>query len=192
MAYELDDTWEVVSREVSLISKQLVELLLKAEEKYQDITAAYVSSGNTDIAYARRLYQQPRTEKTRLKVDATAKTITHVDATGVKLTGSSLFASHQVGKDQNITNFTNAGNNIANTLLTAKIDNETIEIGEASTLVNETGTGDERVQQQADTNQVDAVGELMATIEDLHEMYGALTNQATVTADRLAQLRKLI
>lgn len=189
MAYQGDDTFENISRQLAGSARSVVQALILGEELYQDIQDGFVASGNTNTAYARVLYQLPDTGKVRLAVDATAKTITAVDSSGTKLNGANTFAAFQVGQDVKTTLFANAGNNITSTIITGKPDSETITIGEAATLVNETGSGDERVQQQPNSIQIDAVAALMNTVAAIHELYGALTNVATTTSDRIALLR---
>ena len=70
-------------------------------------------------------------------------------------------------------------------MLTAKPDLETLQFDDATTFLDETGSGDERISQQADSNQVDAIEALMDGALALKEMSDEL-------ALKVARLHKIV
>lgn len=189
MSYLTDDTWEALSRKVANTSARLVAELASLEELYQDTLAAFVAAGGNNKSLARVLYQLPRTPEMRLKVDSVTQTIFATDAAGNKLTGTGIFNYFEVGQGIKSLGFANGANNNAVMTLTAKPDVDTLKFGDQAGLVTETGSDDEQLQQQATVAQIDAIDAMMTTLLAGHELYGAMTNVVTATADRLALFR---
>ena len=94
--------------------------------------------GGTVLAWSRTLYGTVDTGNVTLTVDSAAKTVKCV-------AGANLFANARPGRDVQLTNFTNAGNN-QTTEITAVPDADTVTIGDATGLVNETD-GNARAQE---------------------------------------------
>ena len=128
----------------------------------------------TDLAWGRVLFGLGDTGQATLTVDATAKTISC-------LAGAALFANYTVGRDVQLTNFTNGGNN-QTTEITAVAD-DSITIGNATGLVNETDNN-ARAQESPKPDESDQVTAVNAVKDRLTELKDALDNTAVTTADR--------
>lgn len=128
-----------------------------------------------DIVWGRILYGLADTEISTLTVDATAKTVSC-------LSGAGLFANFRIGRDVQLASFTNAGN-LQTTEITSKPDDDTIGIGNASGLVNETDTTS-RVMESPTLAEKDVVADINTMITTLKELGDALDNAAVTTADR--------
>lgn len=181
MPANTDLTFTDEVRKLEAPCKILLRELAAADAVYLDITDD--QDGITDLAWGRILFETTDTQNTTLIMDAVAKTVSC-------RTGANLFANIRVGRNVQITSFLTAGNN-QTTEITAKISNDTIEIGNATGLVSETDTT-ARAQENPEQFELDKINELQATALALHELYGALTNEITTTADRAALLRDFI
>lgn len=135
--------------------------------------------GATVLAWSRILYNVLDTGNVTLTVDSAAKTISGP-------TGSGYFANARVGRDVQLTNFTNAGNN-QTTEITAVPNNDTITIGNATGLVNETDTN-ARAQENTTVEEQAIVTTVTTVRSRFSEMQDALDNTAVTTADRRADL----
>jgi hypothetical protein len=178
MTYKTRYTFEEVERILQIPCRTLLREMGSGEEVYQDLLNA--QNSQTVLAWSRDLYGLPDTGNVTLSVNATTKVISC-------RTGANYFAGFQIGRDVQITNFTNAGNN-QTTEITAQ-SNDSITVGDATGLVDETDDPNARVQQNPTQEQQDSVTAVVNTALSLHELYGALTNVATTTADRAAKLR---
>ena len=171
--------WEDASRKMEYTCKILLRELPAAEEVYQDLLAAQDTA--TDLAWGRILFQTVDTKTTTLVVDATAKTVSC-------RAGANLFANVQVGRNVQLTGFTNAGNN-QTTEITSKVSNDAIGIADATGLVDETDTA-ARAQENPEQYQLDKIDALQATALAVHELWDALDNASTIAVkDRAALLR---
>ena len=160
MAYNDDLTWDQASRNLEVSSRTLIRELKSGEETYQDLLRA---QGNaTDLAWGRILFETGDTGVGTLTMSASSSTISC-------LSGAGSFSGHRVGRDVQISNFSNAGNN-QTTEITAKLDNDRIVIGNASGLVSETDNA-ARVQENPTQNELDQIDELQATALALNRMH---------------------
>lgn len=178
MTYKTRLTIADVERALQIPARTLLREITAAEEVYQDLLNAQDSQ--TVLAWTRDLFAKPDTGNVTLSVNATTKVISC-------RTGANYFAGFEVGRDVQITNFTNAGNN-QTTEITAQT-NDSITIGDATGLVDETDDPNARCQQNPTQDEQDIVTAAVNAAAALHELYGAMTNVATTTADRAAKLR---
>lgn len=181
MAYKEDLRISVVAAGL----KERIEAILNAIDegaKYADeLTDA--QNGATVLAWSRILYGLADTSNATLTVDATAKTISC-------LAGANLFSGFTVGRDVQITNFTNAGNN--QTVEVKTVTADVITLVDSSTgWVNETDTN-ARVQENPSQGEQDVVTAVTNTRSDLSELQDALDNVAVTTADRRSVLQDWI
>jgi len=134
--------------------------------------------GGTVLAFSRTLYNVADTGQATLTVNAAGTTVSC-------LTGANLFANYRVGRDVQLTNFTNAGNN-QTTEITA-VSADSITIGGAVGLVNET---DNNARAQENTNaEEQAIVTAITTVRDrFTQMQDGLDNIAVATADRRTDL----
>lgn len=178
MTYKTRYTFEEVERILQAPCRTLLREMGTGEEVYQDLLNAQDSQ--TVLAWSRDLYNLPDTGNVSLSVVASTKTISCA-------TGANFFQSFAIGRDVQVTNFTNAGNNVTSEV-TART-NDSITLGNETGMVDETNDPNARVQQNPTQEQQDTVTAVVNTALSLHELYGALTNVATTTADRAAKLR---
>lgn len=130
--------------------------------------------GDTTTVWGRTLYNTANTGKVTLTVDATAKTVSC-------LSGAGLFAGFRVGRDVNLNQFSEAGNN-QTTEITAVAD-DTITIGNATGLVDETDTT-ANARENPTNDEKDIVDSVVTVMAVLGELKDALDNTAVTTADR--------
>lgn len=184
MAYIDKTTFDNMQVKNKQIAIQLLTAILAAEDHYKFLLDN--QDGETDLQWGRILFQLGDTGQTKLSMDAVANRIS------AEYPGEAPFASFVPGRKCQINAFPSAGNNIT-TMVTAKIDNDTIEIGEAVGLVTETGNGDERVRQNPLGAETDRVTANIAFRDVLHEIFqGANGDAALLQVDRLATLRDWI
>lgn len=178
MTYKTRYTFADVERILQSPCRTIIRELGSGEEAYQDLLNA--QNSQTVLAWSRDLYDLPDTENVTLSVVASTKTISC-------RTGANYFAGFQIGRDVQVTNFTNAGNNVTSEV-TAQT-NDSITLGNETGMVDETDDVNARVQQNPTQAQQDTVTGVVNSALALHELYGAMTNVATTTADRAAKLR---
>lgn len=153
----------VVSQGMKEHSLNLIDLTQDAYEYAIRLTNA--KNGATDLAWGRILYGLADTGNATLTVDATLKRISCI-------AGAGLFANYTPGRDAQLTNFTNAGNN-QTTEITAYINADTVEIASATGLVDETDTN-ARVQENPTQPELDYVNKVNQFITDATTMNTAL------------------
>jgi len=153
-----------------------------------DAAAAYADNltdaqnGSTVLAWSRILYNVSDTGQATLTVDSAAKTISC-------LTGANLFSNFRVGRDVQLTNFTNAGNN--QTTEITVVSNDSITIGSATGLVNETDTN-ARAQENTSSTEQDKVTSVTTVRDRFSQGKDFLDNAVVATADRRADLQDWI
>lgn len=135
--------------------------------------------GGTTLAWSRTLYGVADTGNVTLTVDAAAKTISC-------LAGAGLFANYRVGRDVQLTNFTNAGNN-QTTEITSTPTVDTIGISSATGLVNETDNN-ARAQENTTAEEQAVVTSIISVRDRFSEVKDAIDNTAVTTANRRADL----
>jgi len=170
-------SFDEVSRIAQAPCRTILRELQAAEEAYQRLLDA--QAGQSVILWSRDLYQLPDTDFVTLSV---------VASTGVVScrTGANLFSNFQIGQDVQLSGFTNGGNNKTTEILDQTSDSITVV---NTSMVDETEDPNARAQQTATTPQTDSVTALVNAMLALHELYGAMTNETTATADRAALLR---
>lgn len=176
MVFKTRLTIEDVERSLQVSCRTLLREIQAAEEVYQDLLNA--QDGQTVLAWTRELYDKPDTGNVTLSIN---------DVTGVISckSGANFFAGFQVGRDAQITNFTNAGNNQTTEILAQTADSITID---NTGLVSETDDPNARVQQNPTTEEQDVVTAAVAASDALHDLYLALTTSVTAL-DRAALFR---
>ena len=180
MSFNENITLQELERTIQQKARALVNSILDAEELFKDLSQAGIYSQNV---FARTLYSLPDTGKRVLSVDATNKQITC-------LAGANFFASFLVGRQINISGFVNAGNNsVDSDLITAKT-NDSITLGNSTTLVNETDVDGARIKTNSFQDEKDIVNAAQATLTAMNEIFNFANNGASpVQGDRLALLR---
>lgn len=135
--------------------------------------------GQTVLAWSRDLYGLADTGNATLTVDQATKTISCP-------TGANLFSGFRVGRDVQISNFTNAGNNQTVEIKTVTADSITL-VDSSTGWVSETDTN-ARVQENPTQPEQDKVTAVTNARSDLSEGGDFLDNVAVVTADRRSVL----
>ena len=131
------------------------------------------------LEFSRRLYGLADTGESTLTVDATLKKISC-------LAGANLFSGFRVGRNVQLTNFTNAGNNQTEEVKEVSAD-YIIFVDTSTGWVNETDT-DARAQEDPTQPEQDVVSAVAATRQDMAELQDALDNAAVATSNRRAVL----
>lgn len=164
----------------SMLKEHINDVLLAIDsgaKLAQSLTDA--QNGTTTLAWSRVLYGTADTDNSTLTVNATAKTVSC-------LAGAGLFSAFRVGRNVQLTNFTNAGNN--QTVEIKAVTADTITLVDTSTgWVNETDTN-ARAQENTTIAEQDVVTAIIATRDDLTELKNALDNVAVATSDRRSVL----
>ena len=181
MAYKEDLTIANVQARLKTVCLDLLNAVDQGYDESLKLTDA--QNGATTLAWSRTLYQVGDTGVVTLSVDSAAKTISC-------LTGAGLFANFRVGRDVQLTNFTNAGNN-QTTEITAKPDDDTITIGSATGLVNETDTS-ARAQENTTAEEQAIVTAVIAVRDRFGEFKDCMDNVAVATANRRDDLQDWI
>lgn len=181
MSYKADLSISVVESRLKIHSNALLEAIDAAYSEYLKLTDA--QDGVSNLLWARLLFDLADTDFATLTVDATAKTISC-------LAGANLFANFRVGRDVQLSGFTQGGNNQTEEVKTVTDDMITL-VDTASGLVNETDTN-ARVQEASTTVENDRVTAVVATKDRFKELKDAIDNVAVSTADRRDELSDFI
>ena len=162
--------------------KQHTNAILKAIDEAADYAVRLTDAqdGQSAKNWGRSLYNQPDTKKTTLTITASTKVVSCP-------AGAGLFSGFQVSREVQITQFTNGGNNQTTLITAVAADGDSITIGNATGLVDETDT-DARVRQNPLAEEEDVVDAIIATRARFTELKDALDNTAVTTADRRADL----
>lgn len=179
--HSLELLWADVSEITTINAAAIIRALVLGEEAYQDLLEA--KGAATAAVWARQLFGLKKIGPTKLNIDATGKTIT--DAYG-----NGSFSGISAGATMALSAFTNAGNNAA-FLVTSVTDSNTLVFGDSTTLVTETGGGDEVAEEEAAQAQTDKVTDLINAQKAIHELYQAMTNVAVTQKDRASDLRRM-
>jgi len=177
MAYKEDLSIAVVAGRLKIHSNALLDAIDVGYSEYLKLTDA--QGGVSDALWARVLFALADTNFATLTVVASAKTISC-------LTGANLFANFRVGRDIQLSGFTNGGNNQTEEIKTVTDDMITLVDG-ATGLVDETDTN-ARGQESASTDETAIVTAAVAAKDRFKELKDALDNVAVSTADRRADL----
>ena len=177
MANKEDLRIAVVKDGLKIRSLAILDALNDAADYAVRLTDA--QDGGTVLAWSRTLYGVGDTGSVTLIVDSAAKTVKCQ-------TGAGLFANFRVGRDVQLTSFVNAGNN-QTTEITARPDDDTITIGSATGLVNETDTS-ARAQENTTAEEQAIVTAIVAVRDRFSEGEDFLDNVAVSTANRRADL----
>ncbi len=176
MTYSQDVTIATAMNTIGLFAGEMVQVILKAEEGYNNLLEAK-GTDSADV-WARRLHALPDAGPSKLSVDATAKTISC-------LIGAGLFSEFTVGQMVETSGFTDAANNAAGWLVTDVPDHDSIVFGDSTTLVDETGTGDELVEVEATAEQTERTQAMIDAGVALHDMWEIANNVAVAQEDRM-------
>ena len=160
MPYNEEFRWEDAVRKMEIASRTLLREIQAGEEVYQDILRA--QGGVTDVTWGRTLFNTAETGEITLSVNATTKVISGPS-------GGNYFASFRIGRDTKLSGFTNGGNN-QTTEVTART-NDSITIGDATGLVDETDTSNAECQENPSTEELEFIDGLQASIVGLHDLY---------------------
>lgn len=174
-------TWDDVSGKLVTPLRILLREIFAAKAVYDDLIND--QGGLTDLAFGRILFETTDTKSTTLIIDATAKTISC-------RTGANLFANIRVGRNLQMTSFTNGGNN-QTTEITSKISNDSIGINIATGLVDETDTA-ARAQENPEQYELDKIAKLHATKTILLQIYDDFVGGTPTTSDKAALARDFI
>lgn len=136
-------------------------------------------NGATVLAWARTLFGLADTGNVTLTVTASTKTISCQ-------TGANYFSGFRVGRDVQLTNFTNAGNNQTVEIKSVAADRITL-VDSSTGWVDETDTN-ARVQENPTQPEQDEVTGVTNVRADMSEMQDALDNVAVATANRRAEM----
>lgn len=171
---------------VEAVLKEHCEAVLTAVDnaysQYLRLTDA--QDGGTVLAWSRTLYGLADTGNSTLSVDAATKTISCA-------TGANLFSGFRVGRDVQITNFTNAGNNQTVEVKTVTADSITL-VDSSTGWANETDDTNARVQENPTQPEQDKVTAVTNTSIRFSNLKDALDNVAVATADRRAIMQDWI
>ena len=179
MSYKTDLSIAVVEGILKTNCNALITDIDAAYDAFIKITDA--KNGQTELAWARDLFNTADTLNATLTVDAATKTISC-------LAGAGLFANFRVARDVQITNFTNGGNNQTVEVKEVATDGDSITLVDSSSgWVNETDTN-ARVRENPNSEESDRVTAILAVIARFSEFKDALDNAAVSTADRRADL----
>ncbi len=180
MAYKLLATIDDVLLIMEQQGKTVLRVLNEAEQAYQGLLSA--QDGGTNLAWSRRLFQLSDTGNVTLTVVASDKTIEGQP-------GHSVFQSFTPGRDIQITNFTNAGNN--QTLeISSVVNPDKLYLAGWSAPVDETDTN-ARGQENGTQPELDIVQDIVDGMDALHELYLARVQDVT-SADRAGDLEAFI
>ena len=166
---------------VQALLKEKINNVIAAIDDGADLAKRLTDAqdGSTVLAWSRVLFGTADTGNNTLTVNATAKTVSC-------LAGAGLFSAFRVGRNVQLTNFTNAGNNQTVEIKTVTAD--TITLVDTSTgWVNETDTN-ARGQENTTLTEQDVVTAITNARTSLSELKNALDNVAVATADRRAIL----
>lgn len=136
-------------------------------------------NGATVLAWSRILYGLADTANATLTVDVATKTVSC-------LAGANLFSGFRVGRDVQLTNFTNAGNNQTVEIKTVTADSITL-VDTSTGWVNETDTN-ARGQENPTADEQAKVTAITNARTYLSDGADFLDNAAVATADRRATL----
>lgn len=181
MAYKEDLTIANVQSRLKTVCLDLLNAVDQGYDEFLKLTDA--QNGATTLAWSRILYQVGDTGSVTLTVDSAAKTVSCI-------TGAGLFANFRIGRDVQLTSFVNAGNN-QTTEITARPDDDTITIGNATGLVNETDST-ARAQENTTSEEQAIVTAVIAVRDRFDEFKDCMDNQPVTTADRRDDLQDWI
>ena len=162
----------------SLLRQKILNILSALDEGAEladQLTDA--QDGATVLAWSRILYALADTGNATLTVDSATKTISC-------LPGANLFSNFRVGRDVQLSNFTNAGNNQTVEIKTVTDDSITL-VDSSSGWVTETDTN-ARGQENPTSPEQDKVTAITEARSDLSEGKDFLDNVAVSTSDRRA------
>lgn len=177
MPHNDEITWADAVKKIEAPCRILLRELPAAEEVRLDLIAAQDSA--TDLAWGRILFETGDTRTSTLTVTASTKVINC-------LTGANLFSGFRVGRNVQLSAFTNAGNN-QTTEITA-VDSDSITVGDATGLVDETDTA-ARAQENPDSIELDKIDDLQATMVGIEDLNKALNNTTITASDIIGLLR---
>ncbi|MDH3981290.1 MAG: hypothetical protein OES84_00140 [Kiritimatiellaceae bacterium] len=169
-----------ISAVESLLKQKILNILAALDEGVEladRLTDA--QDGATVLAWSRILYSLADTGNATLTVDSATKTISC-------LTGANLFSNFRVGRDVQLTNFTNAGNNQTVEIKTVTDDSITL-VDSSSGWVTETDTN-ARAQMNPTQTEQNKVTAITNARSDLSEGGDFLDNVAVATSDRRSVL----
>lgn len=139
--------------------------------------------GGTNLAWGRTLFNTADTGSVTLTV-----TVGSPNAVVSCLTGANLFANFRVGRDVQLTSFTNGGNNKTTEILEQTNDSITVI---NTSMVNETDNT-ARAQENTTSEEGDIVTDIVSVRDRFSQLKDALDNTAVATADRRADLQDWI
>lgn len=175
MTYSKDVTIQVAMDAMGRLSAEMVQLILKAEEGYNNLLEA--KGTDTAAIWARRLHNLVKAGPNKLTIDATARTVSCLD-------GAQLFSHFAVGQMVELSGFTEAANNDTGLLVTAN-DADRITFGDSTTLVDEIGTGDELAEVEATAEQTERTQAMIDAGIALHDVWEIANNVVVAQEDRM-------
>lgn len=182
MAYKTELRIATVAERLKAHCRALIQTIDDAYSEYLKITDA--RNGQGVNIWSRVLYGTGDTGQVTLTVNATEKSV-------ACLTGANLFSNYRVGRDINLSGFTNSENN-QNNIEIITVTDDKLTLDQSSTgWISETDTT-ARVRENATSLEEDVVQAVIDTVARFDELKDALDNGSVATADRRADLMDFI
>jgi len=196
MAHTSEYRWPLVVESASEISKKIVDILLEAESKYQDLLELYAYVGSTAQALADQLFFDDWSIRSNPGVQA----ILTYDATGGVITGVTVVNggtgyTDGVGYLVPVQGGDGSGliayDVVAGVVTNATVDSAgTTYSGGSGLALNGFAEPESIPETQASAEEVAKAQDLVDAMGAIHEIYQAADNVAVGQEDRFVQVRR--